>query len=132
MIFVHEDVFCNFRVLPPCLVRGNRAPRLPLIEAPSIDRDFRVLVGRLVLDGVVPAAASAAGAPALLVVSGRVSFEIVQKAAAAGIGAVAAVSAPTSLAVDLAEQSGVLLAGFVRDGSLRLYAHPERVVHDGA
>jgi len=63
----------------------------------------------------------------LLVVSGRVSFEIVQKAAVAGIGAVAAVSGPTTLAVDLAERAGIVLAGFVRGEHMNVYAHAERL-----
>lgn len=65
---------------------------------------------------------------AVLMVSGRVSFEIVQKAIAAGIPVVAAVSAPSSLAVDLAERFGVTLVGFLRGDAMNLYAHPERVV----
>ena len=65
-----------------------------------------------------------------LMVSGRVSFEIVQKAAIAGIGAVCAVSAPTSLAVRLADQLGIGLAGFVRGGSCNVYTHPERFDFD--
>jgi FdhD protein len=58
----------------------------------------------------------------LLVVSGRVSFEIVQKTVAAGLAGVVAVSAPTSLAVDLARQYDLLLAALVRDGRVNLYA----------
>jgi FdhD protein len=58
----------------------------------------------------------------LLVVSGRVSFEIVQKTVAAGLAGVIAVSAPTSLAVDLARQYDLLLAALVRDGRVNLYA----------
>ena len=63
----------------------------------------------------------------LLCVSGRTSFEIIQKAVVAGIPLVAAVSAPSSLAIDLARELGVTLAGFVRGDSFNLYAHPERV-----
>ena len=63
----------------------------------------------------------------LLVVSGRVSFEIVQKAVAAGVGGVVAVSAPSDLAVDLAREYGLLLAGMVRAGRMNVYAGLESV-----
>jgi FdhD protein len=62
-----------------------------------------------------------------LAVSGRVSFEIVQKAARAGIGLIAAVSAPSSLAVEAATRLGVTLAAFVRGGTFNVYTHPERL-----
>lgn len=73
-------------------------------------------VGRALLDDRLP------GTDLLLVVSGRVSFEIVQKAVAAGVAGIVAVSAPSSLAVDLAREHDLLLAGMVRDGDLNLYA----------
>jgi FdhD protein len=64
----------------------------------------------------------------LLVVSGRVSFEIVQKAVAVGVAGIVAVSAPSSLAVDLAREHGLLLAGMVRSGRLNVYAGEVLVV----
>lgn len=63
----------------------------------------------------------------ILLVSGRASFELVQKAVMAGIPALCAVSAPSSLAVDLAEESGMTLIGFLRDPSMVVYAGTERV-----
>ncbi len=66
----------------------------------------------------------------MLAVSGRVSFEIVQKAAVAGIGLIAAVSAPSSLAVDAAQRLGVTIAAFVRGDSFNVYSHPERIAFE--
>ncbi|KQY60573.1 formate dehydrogenase family accessory protein FdhD [Aeromicrobium sp. Root495] len=80
------------------------------------------VVGWALRDGRVPLTRH------VLQVSGRVSFELVQKAAMAGIPVIAAVSAPSSLAVDLAEALGVTVVGFSRGSSFNVYAGPERVV----
>ncbi len=63
----------------------------------------------------------------IVTVSGRVSFELVQKAAVAGFGLLAGVSAASSLAVDLADELGLTVAGFVRPGGFNLYTHPRRI-----
>jgi len=75
------------------------------------------LVGRLLVDGRVPLTA-----PAILVVSGRTSFEIVQKAAVARFVAVVSISGATSLAIDVARDAGVTLCAFARDGEMQVYA----------
>jgi FdhD protein len=80
------------------------------------------VVGAMVLAGRIPG-----NEAALLVVSGRASYEVVQKASAAKIPVIASVSAASSLAVDLARATGITLCGFVRNGTMTVYSHPERI-----
>lgn len=79
------------------------------------------IVGRMLMRDRLPLAER------ILCVSGRTSYEIVQKAVIAGIPIVAAVSAPSSLAIELADALGVTLIGFVRGDGFNIYAHAERI-----
>jgi FdhD protein len=82
---------------------------------------FDKVVGRSFLDGSLPLADS------VVCVSGRLSFEIVQKAAVAGCPVLVAVGAPSSLAVELAADRGITLCGFVRDGRANVYTESWRI-----
>ena len=79
------------------------------------------IIGRRLMEEALPLSDS------LLLVSGRTSFELVQKALLAGIPLIAAVSAPSSLAIELAQSSGITLCGFVRGDRFNVYAHDERI-----
>lgn len=80
------------------------------------------LVGHGLLHGQFPFTTS------ILMVSGRTSFEILQKALLARIPCVVAISAPSSMAVELAERGGITLIGFLRSRSMNVYTHPEQIV----
>ena len=79
------------------------------------------VIGHALREGLVPLRNS------MLMVSGRASFELVQKAVMAGIPLLAAVSAPSSLAVDLADDNGLTLVGFLRGASMNIYAGTDRI-----
>jgi FdhD protein len=79
------------------------------------------VVGRALLEGMVPLGER------ILCVSGRLSFELVQKAAVAGAPILIGVSAPSSLAVSLAEDRGLTLCGFARGTRINVYTHPHRI-----
>ncbi len=82
------------------------------------------VIGRALLDGLVPLGER------ILCVSGRLSFELVQKAAVAGAPILVGVGAPSSLAISLADDRGMTLCGFARRGSVNVYTRPERVRDD--
>ena len=80
------------------------------------------VVGWAVDDGQLPLSGH------VLLVSGRISFEVAQKALAARIPVVAAVSAPSSLAIELAARAGMTLVGFLREGGFNVYGASERIL----
>jgi FdhD protein len=80
------------------------------------------VVGRALLAGALPLAGR------LLCVSGRLSFELAQKAAVAGAPILVGVGAPSSLAIELASDRGMTLCGFARGGRVNVYSHPDRVL----
>jgi FdhD protein len=97
----------------------------PLVVREDIGRHNAVdkVIGWALQQGRIPLSGT------VLLVSGRVSFEITQKAVMAGIPILAAVSAPSSLAVDLAGQAGLTLIAFLRGESMNIYTRPDRVSH---
>jgi len=132
MVRPHQTLFSKtggVHAAAACSIEGE-----PLVVREDIGRHNAVdkVIGRLLLDDELPARNSAikpqqptrlraAEQQLCLFVSGRASFEMLQKAWAGGFSAVVSVSSPSSLAVELAQRANIQLAGFVRGGSLNLY-----------
>ncbi|BET69399.1 formate dehydrogenase accessory sulfurtransferase FdhD [Opitutales bacterium ASA1] len=117
----HQKLFDATGGLHACALFTRDGRMLHLREDVGRHNAVDKVLGRALLDGLLPLSEH------VLAVSGRVSFEIMQKALAARVPVVAAVSAPTSLAVRFAQESGQTLACFVRPGGLNLYAGSQRV-----
>ncbi len=113
--FVHTGGLHAAAIVHP--ERGVLALREDIGRHNAVDK----AVGRLLLDGSLPAGDAA------LVVSGRAGFEIAQKAVVAGLGALVSVSAPSSLAVETAVRSGLVLLGFARGGDFNVYSGADRL-----
>ncbi len=117
-----QDVFTHTGGLHAAGLFDAQGSLLALREDAGRHNAVDKLIGYGVLHAVLPYSNH------LLLVSGRTSFEIIQKAFRARIPCIAAISAPSSLAVELADRCGITLIGFLRERTCNVYTHPERIV----
>ncbi len=108
------------------LLLGNAGITPESIET-SATVSLDKLIGALARGTEAQASTAWRSGEGFLAITSRASYEIVHKAAGAGIAVIAAISAPTSLAIELAEQAGVTLIGFARGSGMNVYAHSQRL-----
>lgn len=121
-LLASQDVFKHTGGVHACGLFNRQGELLMHKEDVGRHNALDKLIGTLLLSDSLPATGN------ILMLSGRISFELVQKAVKAGIGVVAAVGAPSSLAVDLANEFGVTLIGFLKESGFNTYTHPDRII----
>lgn len=117
-----QDTFDATGGLHAAALFSNAGELGPVMEDVGRHNAVDKVIGRLLLDGALP------GSEYGMMVSGRASFELVQKTLVAGIPLLAAVSAPSSLAVSLAREFNMTLVGFLRGSTYNVYSAPERLL----
>jgi FdhD protein len=120
----NQEIFMNTGGIHAAAIINYDGKMLSIAEDIGRHNAVDKAIGKLVLQGMTRSG------EAVLQVSGRAGFEILQKAAVFGIPIVSSVSAPSSLAVELADEFGMTLASFVRGNNFSVYAHPERIITD--
>jgi len=121
LFFSKTENFKKTGCVHSCLILSKTFKELAFGEDIGRHNAFDKAIGKLLLDNTLNNAH-------IGIVSSRISFEIIQKAITLGLGVLAGVSAPTSLSIDLAQNSYITLIGFFRENRMNIYTHGERIV----